>query len=195
MTSYAPQPMPKKNSLLGKSLGKTLPPELQLKFYRTLDQPLLLARVADPWEFGANKLVPRSGTDKASEQESKRRLKVLRGERGDDLTVSLNNYLVGHSSFPMANGIASVLMGTISGVGGVLYSLITAAMSQAQITPRVLARPGDEIWQVELVGKTAGMAEMVHAEYWFLVDPFRDIERKVGVGWLIHERRQLLTSG
>jgi len=123
---------------------------------------MALAKTGDPWKHGAGKLVPRDGVD-VTANGSKRRLKVLAGERGDELTTSLNNHLLGHNGYPLANSVASFLMGVVFSPAGTLQSLVTATMSQMQTTPRVLARQGDEMWQVEVVGKVG--REVMHAEF------------------------------
>jgi hypothetical protein len=50
----------------------------------------------------------------------------------------------------------------------------------------VLARPGDEIWHIESIGKVAN--EAVYVSSYLLTDPYR--RQYPTKGWLIHEERE-----
>lgn len=52
----------------------------------------------------------------------------------------------------------------------------------------VLAREGDELWQIEMMGKAG--KDLKHVTYFWLVDPFRKKGgKRVPAAWIIHENR------
>ena len=77
--------------------------------------------------------------------------------------------------------------------------MLSTALSLSQTSQRVLARAGDELWQVEEIGKArdknffgSDTMEMVHIGSYFLVDPHRSIGLVRSKGWLIHEERTVI---
>jgi len=97
---------------------------------------------------------------------------------------SLNEDLSGGKDYPIVKGALGLLTG---GVAGVLFSLFDTAMSAARSPKQLQAREGDEIWQLERIGRSGG--RLVHVEYFLLVDPFRKADRSVPCAWSIHEGR------
>ncbi|HEY9052682.1 MAG TPA: hypothetical protein VIQ03_14115 [Gammaproteobacteria bacterium] len=101
----------------------------------------------------------------------------------------LNIELSGGESYPILTTILGALGGAVTGGGSLLFSLATTGISIANPVQKVLARPGDEIWHVEQIGKANNKAVYVSA--FFIVDPFR--KQSTNKGWLIHEEREDIT--
>ncbi len=78
-----------------------------------------------------------------------------------------------------------VAAGAASAGAGLLFTIATTGLSLANTTSKVLARTGDEIWQIETIGKDVDKA--VYVTSYFIVDPFR--KQEPNKGWLIHEER------
>lgn len=132
---------------------------------------------------------------------SRRRMMILQPGREDNFTFMLNTGLLGGTSYPILTAALGTAAGFASGGAGLLFTVVTTGLSVNQTAQRVLARGGDEIWQVEEIGKAResswfgkGEMEAVHVGSYFLVDPYR---QRVGgphaKGWLIHEERHVLT--
>lgn len=109
------------------------------------------------------------------------------GETG--FTAMLNTALLGGESYPILSAVAGTVAGAISGGAGLLFTIGTTALDASRTTQRVLARPGDELWLVEEVGKrrNGNAYSVVHIGSYFLVDPYR--RQSTVQGWLIHESR------
>jgi len=104
----------------------------------------------------------------------------------------LNNRLLGGRDYPLLTSLAGVGTSFLSGGAGLIFSAAATGISLGETTHRILARGGDELWQLEEVGKSRKGASFVpvHVVSYFLVDPFRGANnRKV---WLIHEDRNEL---
>lgn len=106
----------------------------------------------------------------------------------------LNTALLGGKSYPVLTATLGTAVGIASLGAGLFFTVATTALSLAQTSQRALARPGDQIWQIEEIGKVldnsllgSGKYKAVHVLSYFLVDPYRNqAPRK---GWLIHEER------
>lgn len=104
----------------------------------------------------------------------------------------LNNSLLGGRDYPLLTSVAGFGAGLISGGTGLIFSATATGVSLGKTTHRILARGGDELWQMEEIGKSrkGGSYVPMHVLSYFLVDPFRGTNhRKV---WLIHEERKEL---
>jgi len=130
---------------------------------------------------------------------SRRRLMILDQETSQNFTHSLNDALSGGDSYPVLTAVLGVAAGLASFGAGLLFTASTTALSLAQRNHRVLARGGDQIFQVEEIGKVinrsyfgADSIEVAHISAIFLVDQFRNDYRGVK-SWLIHEERQVIT--
>lgn len=130
---------------------------------------------------------------------SRRRLMVLDQETSQNFTHSLNDALSGSDNYPVLTAVLGVAAGLASFGAGLLFTASTTALSLAQPNHRVLARGGDQLYQVEEIGKvinhnifSADSVDIVHISAIFLVDPHRNNYRGIK-SWLIHEERQILT--
>ena len=85
--------------------------------------------------------------------------------------------------------VLSVGVGVFTAGGGALFSILSGAASAAKVNQPVRARQGDEIWQLEVVGKQGQTIQ--HMEYFVLVDPYRTSPKSQYVSeWIIHEERR-----
>jgi hypothetical protein len=116
---------------------------------------------------------------------------TIEGTKG--YTETLNKALSGGESFPILNAVLGTIAGVASAGAGLLFTIGTTAVDVGKTNQNVQARVGDELWQVEVIGKTknGGSWDVVHVGSYFLVDPFRG--QTVTKGWLIHEERTVLT--
>jgi hypothetical protein len=119
-----------------------------------------------------------------------RKLRTLPAGIEDNFTYMLNTALLGGKSYPILTAVLGTLAGAVSVGAGFLFTVASTALSVAQTSQRVLARAGDELWQVEEIGKIGSTA--VHIGSYFLVDPFRGRGQSRIKGWLIHEQRTKL---
>lgn len=102
------------------------------------------------------------------------------------LKTELNQALSGGSTCPpILNLILGTGAGFISGGTSFFFSVVTTGIDLARRSSPVLARNGDHIWMLELVGLEGNSTK--YARYYFLVDPFRSSTTEKG--WLIGERR------
>jgi hypothetical protein len=101
----------------------------------------------------------------------------------------LNKELLGGESYPVLTTALGIAGGVISGGASLLFTLATTGLSLANTTSKVLARPGDEIWHIEEIGKEGNKA--IYLSAFFIVDPYR--KQAPNKGWLIHEEREELT--
>jgi hypothetical protein len=118
-------------------------------------------------------------------------LMTVRAERSGGFTESLNTALLGGEQYPILNFVLGTAAGVVSGGVGFVFSVATTALSLNQTAQRILARGGDELWQVEQIGRAG--RDVVHVGAYFLYDPFRNSAFRSGNGWLIHEERTVLT--
>ncbi|MCW8127385.1 hypothetical protein [Microbulbifer halophilus] len=111
----------------------------------------------------------------------------------DNFTHRLNTALLGGSNYPVLSAASSIVVGTASSIAGLFFTIGTTALSIGNFSQRILARGGDEIWQVEEIGKSNNNGKTVatHVLSYFLVDPFRT--QNTRKAWLIHEQRQSIT--
>lgn len=100
----------------------------------------------------------------------------------------LNKELLGGESYPVLTTALGIAGGAISGGAGLLFTLATTGLSLANTSSKVLARPGDEIWHIEEIGKEGNKA--IYLSAFFIVDPYR--KQTPNKGWLIHEEREEL---
>lgn len=140
---------------------------------------------------GSQSLLQKGGTQAA------RKLKTLPPEREDNLTGALNTSLLGGEQYPILTATLGTL---VSGGAAILFTVATTYLSVANSAQRVLGRAGDEIWQVEEIGKGASSAwfdgnteSAYHVGSFFLVDPYRSNLGARSKAWLIHEERTELT--
>lgn len=123
---------------------------------------------------------------------AQRRAMTLPNVVEDNYTFMLNNSLLGGRDYPLLTSIAGFGAGLVSGGAGLIFSAAATGVSLGKTTHRILARGGDELWQMEEIGKSKKGRSYVpmHVLSYFLVDPFRGTNhRKV---WLIHEERNEL---
>ena len=106
----------------------------------------------------------------------------------EHIVNKLNKELLGGESYPILTTALGIATGVVSGGASLLFTLATTGLTLANTTSKVLARPGDEIWHIEEIGKTGNKATYVSA--FFIVDPYR--KQAPGKGWLIHEEREEL---
>lgn len=110
----------------------------------------------------------------------------------NNYTFLLNNALLGGRNYPLLASVSGFGAGFLSGGAGFIFSAVATGVSLKNTTHRILARGGDELWQMEEIGKfkKGGSYVPMHVLAYFLVDPFRGTNnRKV---WLIHEERKEL---
>jgi len=147
---------------------------------------------------------PRYNSDSLLQFENRhfvRRIRTLTAGQENNFTFNLNTTLLGGSSYPVLTAILGTAAGIASFGGGLLFAAATTALNSSQLSRRVLARAGDEIWQVEEIGKVPNSGilsssdapyKAIHINSYFLFDPFRERQYMVGKGWLIHEERNTL---
>lgn len=123
---------------------------------------------------------------------AQRRAMTLPNVVEDNYTFMLNNSLLGGRDYPLLTSVAGFGAGLLSGGAGLIFSAAATGVSLGKTSHRILARGGDELWQMEEIGKSrkGGSYVPMHVLSYFLVDPFRGTNhRKV---WLIHEERKEL---
>ncbi len=147
--------------------------------------------------------VPTRGTQslsQATNRQNIRKLMTLPAEREDNFTHSLNTELLGGEQYPVLTAVLGTGVGLVTAGGGILFTAATTALSLANTAQRVLARLGDELWQIEEIGKSnssrwfdGNTQSAFHVGSYFLVDPHRAGGNVRSKGWLIHEERTELT--
>jgi hypothetical protein len=138
------------------------------------------------------RFVPDPKVNLYSQNASRRRIMTLdAGKAG--FMHSLNQALKGGEDYPILTGLLGIAAGIASAGAGILFSLTTIAVSAGKTSQPIRARLGDEIRQVELVGKE-GQA-LKHVEYFLLVDPYRAKATNIPSEWVIHEERRDLVLG
>ncbi len=118
-----------------------------------------------------------------------RKVMTLQPGFGGNLTYQLNTSLLGGESYPVLTAILGTAAGMVSAGGGLLFAAFTTSITAAHKQQRVLARGGDEIWQVEEIGKVKDGSgyQAMHVNSYFLVDPYR--RQVLEKGWIVHEDR------
>lgn len=126
----------------------------------------------------------------ANNRQSKRKVRTF--STGSEHVVSkLNKELLGGESYPVLTTALGIATSVVSGGAGLVFTLATTGISLAKTTNKVLARPGDEIWHLEEIGRVGNKAIYVSA--FVIVDPYR--KQTSEKGWLIHEEREEMTLG
>lgn len=120
-----------------------------------------------------------------------RKLMTLPAATENNFTFSLNAALLGGKSYPILTAVLGTVVGAMTAPGGLLFTVVSTGLSLAQSSQRVLGRVGDELWQVEEIGKSG--TSIIHVCSYFLVDPYRKSPQSRVKGWLIHEERKELT--
>ncbi len=101
----------------------------------------------------------------------------------------LNKELLGGENYPVLTALLGFAAGPISAGGSLVFSVANTALSLAHTTSRVLARPGDEIWHHEKIGKQGN--KVIYVSAFFIIDTYR--KQANSKGWLIHESREEVT--
>ena len=101
----------------------------------------------------------------------------------------LNKELLGGENYPILTALLGFAAGPISAGGSVMFSVANTALSLANTTSKVLARPGDEIWHHEKIGKQGN--KVIYVSAFFIIDPYR--KQANSKGWLIDEVREEIT--
>lgn len=100
------------------------------------------------------------------------RSKILTLDSGQAGFVNtLNLGLKGGDEYPILTAFLSVGVGIFTAGAGAVFSILSGVASAAKVNQPVRARLGDEIWQLEVVGKEGG--EIKPMEYLVLIDPYR----------------------
>jgi hypothetical protein len=167
--------------------------QARYRLIRSIPNPRGAGFVAVPTEGAQSLMQPQS-------RQSIRRLMTVQREVRGNFTSTLNDDLLGGESYPILNFALGTAAGVVSGGAGLLFAVATLALDLSRTVQRVLARGGDELWQVEEIGRAeasglfASGQVAVHIGAYFLYDPFRHGGSfESGRGWLIHEARTELT--
>jgi len=109
---------------------------------------------------------------------------------------SLNRALKGGTSYPILTAALGTGVGMISGGAGFLFGAFSLGVDLGRRDSDVLARSGDEIWQIEEIGKVRktgffsnGGYVAMHLSSYLLVDPYRSNSNTDIKGWLLSEER------
>lgn len=155
--------------------------------------PLLLAKpkmLNGRWVYEPSN--PIDSLANVQNRTAQRKAMTLSNVIEDNYTFMLNSLLMGGRDYPLLTSLANVGTGLFSAGSGLVFSAAATGVNLSRTTHRVLARGGDELWQMEEIGKSRMSSRYVatHVLSYFLVDPFRKANnRKV---WLIHEERKEL---
>lgn len=170
---------------LQKYSGKSLNPVVR-GYLQDREKPLSLVEMVMV-SNGLWKAKPRNGVQSLTNPKNRqaiRRVKTLSAGK-EQLINELNTNLLGGVSYPVLTAVLGTAAGIASGGAGLLFTAATTGLSLKNTVQRVLARTGDEIWQVEEIGKSGKTA--VYVSSYFIVDPYRF--QTQSKGWLIDERR------
>jgi hypothetical protein len=135
--------------------------------------------------------VPVHGGDALPQHVSARRIAWTAQERNPFMQM-LNQELKGGNSYPVLVAALGAGIGLVPVVGtaaGLLFAATTTGIDLAKTSHSVIAREGDQIWQVEEIGRDGD--RVIHVGSYFVVDPYR--QQTPTRGWLIHEERTELT--
>lgn len=97
----------------------------------------------------------------------------------------LNIALLGGERYPVLTAVLGSAAGFASTGGSLIFTAATTYISKNNAVQKVLTRLGDEIWQIEEIGKVGNQPTYISS--FFIVDPYRD--QTPNKGWLIHEER------
>ena len=103
----------------------------------------------------------------------------------------VNNELSGGTSYPVLATLLGIGGGFITSGGSTAFGVILTALDLTRQAQSILARQGDELWQMEVIGRGSN-GRLVHVEYFVLWDPYRR-EASVPSNWVIHEERRQVT--
>ena len=92
---------------------------------------------------------------------------------------------------PLLTTALGLGLGFVSGGAGLVWTGLTTTLSLAKDPQPVRVRNGDEIHQIEVVGKNGNDIE--HMELLILVDPFRVKANRSVKQWIIHDQRREVT--
>jgi|GEM_PF-3527037 len=104
----------------------------------------------------------------------------------EHIVDKLNKDLLGGESYPILTTALGIATGAVSAGAGLVFTLANTGLSLANTASKVLARPGDEIWHHEKIGKEGD--KIIYVSAFFIVDPYRRTSSTKG--WLIHEERE-----
>ncbi len=107
----------------------------------------------------------------------------------EHIVDKLNKELLGGESYPILTTVLGIATGVVSAGAGLVFTLSNTGLSLANTASKVLARPGDEIWHHEKIGKEGN--KIIYVSAFFIVDPYR--RTSTTKGWLIHEEREELS--
>lgn len=135
--------------------------------------------------------VPTNGTDALLQNLSARRI-AWTAQESNPFMQMLNQELKGGNSYPVLVAVLGAGIGLVPVVGtaaGLLFAATTTGVDLSKTSHSVIAREGDQIWQVEEIGKDGN--RVMHVGSYFVVDPYR--QQTLTRGWLIHEERTELS--
>lgn len=154
---------------------------------------LIKAKMISSTDYTSELYMDSQSLLQAKNRQAIRKVLTLQPSFGGNLTYRLNTALLGGESHPILTALLGTAVG-LTGLGaGLIFATATTAISTSDRSQRVLARGGDEIWQVEEIGKVRDGSKYMamHINSYFLVDPFRN--QSLEKGWLIHEEREEIT--
>jgi len=175
---------------LQKDSGKRISESLIIHMTYSFTRYQLFKTIRDPKGYGYLR-VPIFGVDSLKNKtQAVRKIKTLPAASTDSFTYRLNTSLLGGESYPILEVVLGTIAGAVSAGAGLLFTVASTGLNLARTSQRVLGRAGDEIWQVEEIGKTG--SDVIHVGSYFLVDPYRSKGDSNVKGWLIHEERNEL---
>ena len=107
----------------------------------------------------------------ASNTNAHRRFVMELSEARRPYMQSLNRQLSGGEDYPVTMALAGIATGVVSAGAGAMFSLMTAVVSNTKPRHSVQLREGDQLWQIEQLGKNNG--KIRHSSCFIVVDPFR----------------------
>lgn len=130
---------------------------------------------------------PTNGTASLLSNVQARRL-LWTAKENDGFLKMLNKELQGGEGYPILSAVVGEGVGRIPVLGtavSLLFSAVSAGVDLSKTSHTVIARVGDQVWQIEEIGRVG--AKIVHVGFYWVVDPCRkqSPEKK----WLIHEQR------
>jgi hypothetical protein len=122
-------------------------------------------------------VVVKRGVNICDNYEGKRLIAVIE----EPYLTTLNETLTG-KDYPVTKALLSILASGVSPVAGVVSSVMSAALSSCRRAPFTLAREGDELWRLDILG-TDGNGKATYVTYIVLNDPYRNQQ------WILEEKR------
>ena len=150
----------------------------------------LIRAIANPTGAGFI-TVPTNGTASLLSNIQARRM-LWTAKENDGFLQMLNKELQGGEEYPILSAVVGEGVGFFPVVGtamSLLFSGVSAGVDLAKTSHTVIARAGDQVWQIEEIGKVG--TKVVHVGSYWVVDPYR--KQAPEKGWLIHEQRTELT--